>query len=97
MIRRRRGETRQQKRLRYAERIKNARAAYDTVGGISLRGRTVLLVDDIVTSGAGMAQGVRLLRGAGAQNVICLSIAVDEINRERDISGADFEEKHVGV
>lgn len=96
LIRRRRGQTRKQKHLRYAERIQNAKATYALCEGrgANLGGMTVFLVDDIVTSGAGMAQGTRLLRRAGARDVICLSIAVDEINRERDVTGADFEEVH---
>lgn len=92
LIVRLRGKTRQQKQLRYAERIQNAKETYTIARGADLHGKTVFLVDDIVTSGAGMAQGVRLLRRAGAHEVICLSVAVDEINRERDVSAADFEQ-----
>lgn len=92
MILRRRGQNRPQKRLRYAERIQNAKETYALAKGADAQDMSVFLVDDIVTSGAGMAQGVRLLRRAGARNVICLSVAVDEINRERDVSGAEFEQ-----
>ena len=91
LIVRRRGRNRQQKQLRYAERMQNARETYTIAGDADLGGKTVFLVDDIVTSGAGMAQGVRLLRREGAREVICLAIAVDEINRERDVSASDYE------
>ena len=94
LIARRRGRNRPQKQLRYAERIRNAKESYVLAENADPKGMTVFLVDDIVTSGAGMAQGVRLLRQAGAAEVICLSIAVDEINRERDVSAADFAELH---
>jgi len=97
LIQRRRGQNRPQKRLRYAERIQNAKATYTLANGADAHGLTVFLVDDIVTSGAGMAQGVRLLRRAGAAEVICLSVAVDEINRERDVSGAEFEERYAST
>lgn len=92
LIVRRHGQNRPQKQLRYTERIQNARETYALAKRADAQDLTVFLVDDIVTSGAGMAQGVRLLRRAGAREVICLSVAVDEINREREVSGADIAE-----
>jgi len=40
-----------------------------------LRGETVLLVDDIVTSGASAAEAARILKKAGAQKVFVLCLA----------------------
>ena len=42
----------------------------------AVRGRRVLLVDDIVTSGASMRVAAKLLREAGAREVIAVSVAV---------------------
>ena len=77
-IRRRFGQEKQQKRLTPLQRQKNAKAAYAVKKGLSLKGKTAVLVDDIVTTGSTMATGVRLLRGIGAERVFALSIAVDD-------------------
>ncbi|MBE6554404.1 MAG: ComF family protein [Ruminococcaceae bacterium] len=91
LIVRRRGKDRRQKTLRYQERIQNAKESYICAERHApLNGKTVILVDDIVTTGAGMAQGARLLRQMGAREVLCFAVASDEINREREISKADF-------
>lgn len=73
---RRTGESRAQKSLSGDARLANVRDAFSTPPDTDLTGLTVLLFDDIVTSGAGMAAGVRVLRDAGAANVICAALAV---------------------
>jgi len=49
----------------------------------TLRGRRVLLLDDVVTSGASMRVAARLLREAGAREVIAVSLAV--VDRSRNL------------
>lgn len=49
-----------------------------------LAGKRVLLVDDIVTSGASMRTAARLLRDAGAREVIAVSVAV--VTRTRNLA-----------
>ena len=73
---------RTQKELSPAARIKNAREAFALAPRADCKGKTLLLVDDIVTTGAGMAVGARLLRRGGAKAVYCLGVASDEVNRE---------------
>lgn len=65
-----------QKELTAAARRTNVRGAY----GISEspKGLRVILVDDLVTTGEGVAEAVRLLRRAGAVEVIPLVPAVTE-------------------
>ncbi len=80
---RRTGKTKNmQKRLSPAARKKNAAESYAIKRGCgdSIRGRVIVLVDDIVTTGNSMAVGVRLLRAAGADRVFCLSVASDDYN-----------------
>lgn len=78
LLKRRRGRSHEQKKLDAKSRRANAEAAFGltrNVGGIST---TVILVDDIVTTGESMAACVRLLHMAGARYVTALSVAVDD-------------------
>ena len=70
-----------QKSLGLKDRIRNAIDSYVLAKGISLKGKNVLLLDDIVTTGASMAVASRLLRRAGAERVFALTIAYDEANK----------------
>jgi len=63
-----------QKMLTAEERFENVKGLFGVVGEV--RGRTVLLVDDLVTTGAGMSEAAELLRAAGAAHVIAVSLAV---------------------
>lgn len=65
-----------QKKLSAEARLANVSGAFALKPGTVLRGQTALLVDDIVTTGASMAEGVRLLRAAGAETVICASLGL---------------------
>ena len=53
----------------------NARGAYIVLPGLNLTGKTVVLADDVVTSGATMSECAGLLRMAGAKAVYGLSLA----------------------
>lgn len=72
----------EQKQLVSNERLRNAQGSYRIKDGIDLSGKRVLLVDDLVTTGASMAVGVKLLRRAGAKSVYALAVASDITNRE---------------
>lgn len=72
-----------QKALSASERRKNAKHAFALNRNASVNGKTVFLVDDIVTTGSSMASCARLLRRAGAKSVCCFAIASDDMNRER--------------
>jgi ComF family protein len=58
------------------ERYKNAAESFLPKKEMSLRGERVLLVDDVVTTGASMAACARALRRMGAREVIALSVSV---------------------
>ena len=53
----------------------NALGAYVLLPGTSLEGKRVVLVDDVVTSGATLSECASLLRQAGAAEVFCLTLA----------------------
>ena len=65
---------RAQKKLRgVTERESNVRDSYRLLTDESLKGRTVLLLDDTVTTGASMAECARMLRRLGAREIIAVS------------------------
>jgi ComF family protein len=67
-------QTAPQIRLTPAERERNVRGAFRVTGG-SLKGRRVLLVDDVYTTGATVTECSRVLMAAGAEAVGVLTIA----------------------
>jgi ComF family protein len=69
--------TRQQYLLRKRERSENVKGAFAAHDGASVKGKTVLLVDDICTTCATIEECSRVLRGAGAAAVYALTVARD--------------------
>lgn len=60
----------------------NARGAYALLPGADLSGKRVVLVDDVVTSGATLSECAALLRQGGAARVYCLTLARAREDRE---------------
>lgn len=58
-----------------AERRANVLGAYTAVDGQKLRGKRVLLLDDIVTSGATASECARILLTAGAEEILFAAVA----------------------
>ena len=67
-------DTVEQKSLTAKERAENMKGAFRLHGDPA--GKTVLLVDDVVTTGAGISEAARLLYGAGASRVLAVSVAL---------------------
>ena len=76
-LKRRRG--RQQKMLTAGERRKNiGRLLYANQKVIQkLEGKNVILIDDVVTTGASMSACIEILRSVGVRNVICIALSSD--------------------
>jgi len=53
----------------------NALGAYRLREGADVEGKQLILVDDVVTSGATLSECVRVLKQAGARQVYCLTLA----------------------
>jgi ComF family protein len=57
------------------ERRKNVRGAFRLINPKAVKGRAVLLVDDVVTTGNTINECARVLKQAGAKNIVCLVLA----------------------
>lgn len=89
-VRRKIGKNRPQKQLKLADRRRNAKEAYRLAKGIRLDGKTVILVDDVVTTGATAAVVTKLLRRIGAERILCLSVASNSINQSIGLRQPQF-------
>lgn len=82
LILRSRNGNKEQKQLSPYYRIQNAKRAFLANPREDCRGKTVLLLDDLVTTGASMSVGVRVLKNMGAEKVLCIAIATDISNKD---------------
>ena len=57
----------------------NAKDAFDAPADLRLKGRTVLLVDDVMTTGATLSECAAALKRAGALEVRCIALASGEL------------------
>ena len=67
--------TQPQTGLKSVERRKNVRGAFEVVKRTVVKGRRILLVDDVTTTGSTLNECARTLRRAGAGEVFCLTLA----------------------
>lgn len=57
------------------ERRRNVRGVYSYIGRESLAGKCVLLIDDVVTTGATLEECAQILKRAGAKKILALTLA----------------------
>ena len=60
------------------ERSANISGAYEVTDAELIIGKTVLLIDDVVTTGSTLNECATVLRSAGASNIICAALARGE-------------------
>ncbi|MBE6619884.1 MAG: ComF family protein [Ruminococcaceae bacterium] len=75
---RRRPMTRQQKELSAAQREKNAARSFELADGQAVKDKTVVLFDDVCTTGTSLGACASHLLEAGAGRVVCAVIAKTE-------------------
>jgi ComF family protein len=72
---RRKHQTLPQTRLKRAERLKNVKGAFEICDVDTVRGRRVLLVDDVYTTGTTLSECARILKSkGGASEVHALTV-----------------------
>lgn len=72
---RRKGSPRQQRGLTEEERVENVAGTFAVMRPAAVKGRTVLLVDDVMTTGSTLSEAAAELKRAGAKRVWCVSLA----------------------
>lgn len=76
--------TREEKKLNSVERRLNMNSAFCVSDkNCEISGKTVILVDDIVTTGSGMAAASELLFSAGAEDIIGLCVGYTDKNDKK--------------
>ena len=88
LVRRKRNGKAEQKTLTKSKRISSAKTLFevDVERACEVKGKSVIIFDDIVTSGASMAATARLLCRAGVEKIYALAIAYSV----KEKSGANF-------
>ena len=80
-----------QKKVHGEQRIKNAEFDY-LKKHPSVRGKRVILFDDIVTTGASMGASAMLIKGLGAKEIVgaCIAIAFRDKYKPFEKSDSDY-------
>lgn len=68
----------------HSARSENVRGVYQAIHEDKIRGARILLVDDILTSGATLGECARVLRAAGAECVLCAAVAAAGEDKPRN-------------
>lgn len=69
--------TKTQKDLKKEDRLKNVDDAFKLASGADVHGKSLILVDDVTTTGATLQEAAKVLKRNGASQVICLTVARD--------------------
>ncbi len=80
--------TRPQAQLNRHQRLQNVADAFAPVDGVRLHGETLLLIDDVATTGATLRACGRALRQAGAGDIWALTVARAHVNTVLPVDSA---------
>ncbi|MBR2295870.1 MAG: ComF family protein [Clostridia bacterium] len=67
----------EQKSLTKKQRLANAASSFDLLDGLQLKGKSLFLIDDVMTTGATLHVCARMLRHKGAKTIIPITFAKD--------------------
>ena len=70
-----RSRTRRQNELSRDERLTNLKGVFEVKENAGLNGAKLLLIDDVMTTGATLSECAKSLKSAGAKEVRCLTLA----------------------
>ena len=76
-----------QSTLKLDERRKNVLGTYLIKNSDKIKGKTILLVDDIYTTGATASECAKMLKTNGARKVIVVTIAHGKFSKEEFFDG----------
>jgi len=69
-------ETEHQARIRdRRERLKNIAGSFAVKNNEKIKGKNIILIDDILTTGATLSEAKKVLKQAGARKVIAFTVA----------------------
>lgn len=71
-------ENAQQAKLSARERQENVKGVYKVKNKNIVKGKSILLIDDVCTTGSTLSEAARVLKSAGAKRVDCLSLGAAE-------------------
>lgn len=69
--------TKTQKDLNKAERLKNVSNSFTLLNASIVQNKNIILIDDVITTGATLLEATKLLKEYGANQVWCVTIARD--------------------
>lgn len=69
-------DTPPQSGLKYSERAENVKGAYKVDKPLEVKGKNIILTDDVTTTRATLNECARMLKKAGAKTVECITFAV---------------------
>ena len=75
-----------------AARRANVLGVYAPCPGAEIQGKRILLIDDICTTGATLAECIRVLKDAGAAEVVCAAAALTRTRKPGQKTAADSSE-----
>lgn len=91
-------ENAQQAKLSARERQENVKGVYKVKNRSIVKGKSILLIDDVCTTGSTLSEAAKVLKGAGAKRVDCISVGAAEyrlatekyIPNEQDADYSDY-------
>ena len=72
-------DTREQKTLTKEERMINVRGAFKVINSKDIKNKNIILIDDVMTTGATTEECRNILKKSGAKKIIVLTIAKSNI------------------